>query len=109
MEITSSTVDGCKVVRLSGNLDTNTSPQAQAFFEDLVEAESTCVVADFSAVDYISSAGLRVLLVAAKKLRRVGGELRICSLNEMATEVFEISGFATLFKIFPDADSAVTG
>jgi anti-anti-sigma factor len=109
MEISNQEKGGATVVALVGNFDTNTAALAQAHFDELIAKSPARVIADFSRVDYISSAGLRVLLATGKKLRRSGGELRICSLNEMAAEVFEISGFATLFQIFADADAAIAG
>ena len=64
---------------------------------------------NFEKLDYISSAGLRVLLTAAKQLKRVDGELRICSLNEVVAEVFDISGFTTIFKVFRSESEALDG
>ena len=64
---------------------------------------------NFEKLDYISSAGLRVLLAAAKQLKGIDGELRICSLNEVVREVFDISGFTTIFKVFGSESEALDG
>ncbi len=62
---------------------------------------------NFEKLHYISSAGLRVLLAAAKQLKTADGELRICDLNEVVKEVFDISGFSTIFKIFENETEAL--
>jgi len=62
---------------------------------------------DFSRLDYISSAALRVLLAVAKKLTPNEGELRICNPNDVVNEVFEISGFSTILKVLPSDSEAI--
>jgi anti-sigma B factor antagonist len=62
---------------------------------------------NFEKLQYISSAGLRILLAAAKQLKAADGELRICDLNEVVKEVFDISGFSTIFKIFENETEAL--
>ena len=69
--------------------------------------ESKTVVVDCAALDYISSAGLRVLLVAAKHNRTSGGRLALAALRENVREVFEISGFSAIFALHPTVAAAV--
>ena len=107
MNIAISDAEGVTVVRFEGNLDTNTAPEAQERLDALLDQGSNMVLIDFEALDYISSAGLRVLLATAKKLRGSSGKLHMCSLNEMVTEVFEISGFSTIFSVFPTESEAL--
>ncbi len=107
MELTTTDHGTTQVVRIDGSLDTNTSAQAQTHFDGVLSGSPTCIVVDFGGLDYISSSGLRVLLATGKKLRRTGGELRVCAMNEMAQEVFEISGFSTLFKTFDTVEDAL--
>jgi anti-sigma B factor antagonist len=101
--------DGVTVVQVEGNLDTNTAPEAQERLDDLAAQGVAKVLVDFTDLDYISSAGLRVLLATAKKLRGTGGNLRLCGLNETVAEVFEISGFSTIFAVFPSEAEALEG
>ena len=104
------TVNGdITVVGFEGNLDTNTAPEAEERLSELAREGSGKILIDFADLDYISSAGLRVLLATAKKLRGAGGNLRLCSLNEMVSEVFEISGFSTIFAVFPTEAEALEG
>jgi anti-anti-sigma factor len=109
MNISTSTADGVTVVVFEGSLDTNTAPDAQSRFEELVGEGATKLVVDFEALDYISSTGLRVLLATAKRLRSAGGSLRLCALNETVAEVFEISGFDTILSVFESRDAALAG
>jgi len=93
---------------MAGSLDSATSPEAQKSL-DAVLVSAKKVVLDFSALDYISSAGLRVLLGAAKKLKASGGTLRIFGLNQSVREVFEISGFSGILAVFPSEGEALSG
>ena len=68
MNISTREVDTVTVVHFEGNLDTNTAPEAEQRFNDLISGGASKILVDFGALDYISSAGLRVLLATAKKL-----------------------------------------
>ena len=109
MEITDRTVGDVTIVQLEGNLDTNTAPDAQAHFETLADGGQVRIVVDFGPLNYISSAGLRVLLATAKKLKGMGGQLRMFGLNDTVQEVFEISGFSTMFSVFATEAEALEG
>jgi anti-anti-sigma factor len=60
-------------------------------------------------LDFISSAGLRVLLATAQELKQDGGDLRVCSLNESVKEVFDLSGFSTLLMVLENEETALSG
>ncbi len=109
MEITNSNVGEVRVVRITGNLDTQSFSNAQAKLTGLMDEGAKKILVDFEDLDYISSAGLRILLVVAKQLTSVGGELRICSLNEVVQDVFDISGFSTIFNVAPNRSAALEG
>ncbi len=99
MQISVKTTNEVKVLAFEGRLDTGTSPDAQQQLTRLIEEGETKILVNFEKLDYISSAGLRVLLVIAKQLKTTDGELRICSLNEVVKEVFDISGFDMILPI----------
>ncbi len=84
-------------VELEGRLDTTTAPQLEA---DLKQNMADCenLVMDFAKLEYISSAGLRVLL-AAQKVMNKQGKMTIKNVNESIMEVFEITGFADILTI----------
>jgi anti-sigma B factor antagonist len=109
MNISVSVNGDVTVVSFEGNLDTNTASEAEERLGELASEGSGKILVDFADLDYISSAGLRVLLATAKKLRGAGGNLRLCRLNEMVSEVFEISGFSTIFAVFPTEAEALEG
>lgn len=100
MQITVRDEGDTKVVMLDGKLDTNSTPPAEAEVNSLMDAGATKVLINFEKVSYISSSGLRFLLATAKRLKGTSGELKVCTLNEMATEVFQLSGFSAIIGIF---------
>lgn len=95
------------IVDVAGNLDTTTSPEAQQHLDDLQGGGTTKILVNFAALDYISSAGLRILLATAKGLGSSGGGLRVCGLNESVREVFRISGFDLILNVFADEKAAL--
>ena len=107
MEILVKTVKGVKVLAFQGNLDTQTSPDSERQLNQLIEDGETKFLVNLEKLDYISSAGLRVLLATAKKLKAIGGELRVCSLNEIVAEVFDISGFDLILTVLPNESEAL--
>lgn len=109
MNFETTMIDTVTLVAMDGNLDTNTSVDAQDQINALIDGGATKLLTDFTKVDFVSSAGLRVLLATAKKLGGTGGSLRICGLNEAVNEVFEISGFSTILEVFPTRDDALRG
>jgi anti-anti-sigma factor len=98
MQISTRTSNDVHIVAIAGSLDSGTSPEAQKSL-DAVLASAKKLVLDFSELDYISSAGLRVLLGVAKKLRASGGKLGMFGLNQSVREVFDISGFSSILPI----------
>ena len=76
---------------------------------DRTETKERPMTLDFTKLDYISSAGLRVLLGAAKTLLASGGSLGIFGLNPSVLEVFEISGFSTILAVYPSEAEALAG
>jgi anti-anti-sigma factor len=95
------------VVRPEGRIDTNTSDQLGKGLTDRIDAGARRLVVDMGGTDYISSAGLRVLLLAAKKLKGGGGQLVLAALNPSVRQVFELAGFVAIFAIEPDVEKAV--
>ncbi len=84
-------------VALAGRLDTTTSPRLEAELKESI-AGVTALVFDFASLEYISSAGLRVLL-SAQKIMNKQGSMVIRHVNEMIREVFDITGFADILTL----------
>ena len=107
MNISSREVGDAIVVMVEGNLDTNTSPDAQNYLDQLVNSGSQKILISFESTNYVSSAGLRVVLATAKLLSKNGGDLRLCSLSSTVHDVFEISGFTTILNVFDSEKEAI--
>lgn len=108
MNISEDRRDEAIVVRLEGSLDTGTAPVAQERLTGVVDSGASLVIVDLTALDFMSSAGLRVLLATAKKLRPAG-VLRLFGLNPAVREVFDVSGFSMIFPLFDDEAAALAG
>jgi len=106
MQISTRTSNDIHIVGITGSLDSTTSPEAQKSL-DAVVAGAKKVVLDFSQLDYISSAGLRILLGAAKQLRASGGKFGMFGLNQSVKEVFEISGFSSILSVYQSEAEAL--
>lgn len=109
MDITTRAAKDVTIVAIAGNLDSNTSPQAKETLDAIVAGGGRKIAVDFTSLDYVSSAGLRVMLGTAKQLKAAGGSLRTFGLNQTVHEVFEISGFSTILPVFPTEDAALNG
>jgi len=86
------------VVKISGRLDAVTAPEYESKVALLVAGASRVVV-DFQELEYVSSAGLRALLMAGKPLKATGGQMRFANVNGSVKEVFHITGFTSIFPI----------
>ena len=96
MEIKSTTEGTRLTIAVSGRVDTVTAPELEA---GLKFGDATCVVIDLANVPYMSSAGLRLLLAAHKKMLGKGGELRIANVQETVREVLDITGFSDILNL----------
>jgi anti-anti-sigma factor len=106
VEITKKDENGVICLTITGRLDAVTATDADAMIKDITKEQDTRLLFDLEPLDYISSAGLRVLLAAAKDLKRNNGKMIICALNEEIKKIFEISGFSS---IIPIADTVASG
>ena len=109
MKITSEKIGDVLVIGIAGRLDANTSTELQEHILTKIDVGGTNLAIDFSQVDYISSAGLRVLLMAAKKINASAGKMGLFALKDQIKEVFDIAGFTAIFQIFQSRDEALAG
>lgn len=107
MEIKTENVESVNVVSLNGRLDAGTSGDLEKALGALVSAKATKVLVDCRELEYISSAGLRVLLAAAKQFKKEGGKITLCSLTPNVKQVFEISGFTSIFSLYGTREEAI--
>lgn len=107
MEITQTKQGEVLILALTGRLDAQTSKTLEDQLIPLIEGGEKRVLVDFAPLDYISSAGLRVLLLAARKLTQSNGRIALCALRPTIKTVFDIAGFSTVFPIFATRDEAI--
>ena len=93
------TTDGSKLtMAVSGRLDTNTAPKFETELKSCLDGV-TDLTLDFSGLDYISSAGLRVLLSVQKLMNAGNGTMQVTGCNEIVKEIFEVTGFTDILNI----------
>ena len=107
MEVQLTDQGGTTIVKISGSVDSLNAEQLSATFAPPITQGRVRLVADFSEVNYTSSAGLRSLLAAVKDSRRSGGDLRIAGLQPQVERVLAIAGFTSIIRVFPDVAAAV--
>ena len=107
MEIEEHLQDSLVVVTLAGRVDGFSAPELDKRLSEIVERGDIRVLLDCAKMDYISSAGLRVVLVGARKCQQGGGKLAICSLQPTCKSVMEISGFLTILDCYETRDAAL--
>ena len=100
MEYTVSHEKNIIIVRPIGRLDSTTSPEFEQCLADYLKSPEGHLLLDFDDLDYISSAGLRVVLNAAKVFREVKWQFAACCMQDHVREVFEISGFDSFVSIY---------
>ena len=107
MEIIQKEENGIVFVTIKGRLDADSALEAEKTVENALEGDIDRMLFDLGALDYLSSAGLRVLLSAAKEIKRRDGKIVLCSLTQFVKEIFEVSGFESLVPIADSVDSGV--
>jgi len=107
MEIKQEKRNEIVIIGLVGRLDANTAGQLEKKLLPLIDEGEKQLIIDFSELDYISSAGLRLLLLAAKRLKSIKGKIVLCSMKEYIKEIFEIAGFTPIFTICENQDDAM--
>ena len=98
LNITKNTEDEVLTIALEGRLDTTSSPELEAELRTALE-DVAALTLDLGKLEYISSAGLRVLLSAQKRMNAQGGEMKVCHVGETIMEIFEVTGFSDILTI----------
>jgi serine/threonine-protein kinase RsbW len=101
--------DNRAVISPAGRLDSNTSPRLEMALNDQLRQGITCLFVDMSAVEYIASSGLKVLVAAWRRARDDGGDVVLLGLQPRIVEIFEMVGFDMLFEVFDTLDDALQG
>jgi anti-anti-sigma factor len=106
LDVTTSTIANLTVVRPVGRIDSTTARDFEESLLSAIQNLSNTAIVDLSAVTYVSSAGLRVFLIGAKKAKERGGALTICSAEPHVREVFDVTGFSSLLGLHATLEEA---
>lgn len=108
MVIAEDKVNSIYIVALSGRLDIMHCEQIEYKFNEVIDEKNEhYLLVDCSQLTFVSSAGLRLFIIALKKLNMKGGKMAFCALDAGTMKIFNISGYDKLFKIYPDRETAL--
>ncbi|NSW86499.1 MAG: STAS domain-containing protein [Syntrophobacteraceae bacterium] len=106
MELTGNRHEKGVSLKIKGRMDTLTAPEFEKECTKWMEEGVNHFVLDLGELEYISSAGLRSILLIAKKLKPNNGQICFCSPSEIVAKVFLISGFSSMFSTYDSVDEA---
>ena len=107
MQITTTNEAGASVIRVEGSMDAISVAEFDAEWKKVIEEGSTRVVVEMGGLEYISSAGLRGMLMLAKPTKMKGVALAFAGMRDMVSDMFKLSGFLTILSVHPDVPSAL--
>lgn len=96
-----------RFIRLSGRIDAAAAPTVQKMVRDAAHEGPRCVVIDLADVTFLSSSGLRILLLLTRELRKQKSDIRLCSPRPQVAEVFHLTGFDQIFELFVSREAAI--
>ena len=108
MELKEEPVGAVCVVTARGRLDGNTSGQFGERFDQLIGAGQSKLLVDFSGVDFVTSAGLRIVLTVLKKVKAANGAFALCAVQAQVREVLDITGFTSMMQIHADRAGGIS-
>lgn len=99
--------DDVRIVPVQGRIDATAAPALATIVRETAESGGSRIVLDLSGVSFLSSSGLRILLMLARELKAASGELRLCAMQPTVAEVFTMTGFNQIFTIHRTRDEAL--
>lgn len=109
MQITTRQADTVLVVEMAGHLDTPNSGVASERLSEIVDDGHDKVLLNLEKLDFICSAGMRIILRTSRALEKRGGHLKVCSASGLVTEVFVVAGFSELLDLCENETTALEG
>ena len=109
MNIEETKIGETRVISPDGRLDAQTEEQFQYSVMKNIQDGETSILLDFSKLEYISSAGLRAILIVAKQQKETGGKLGVSGLQPNVAEVFSVSGFDKIVDVYSDLNAGLEG
>lgn len=107
MNIKKEKMNNFSILKIKGRIDTIHSSELEDEVNQLFDSGEKDLIFNCSGMNYISSSGLRVFLVAQKKAKAINGKLFLCDMQPAIQEIFRISGFSNLFRIFDTQEEAL--
>lgn len=107
MNIKKEKINNFSILKIKGRIDTIHSSELEDEVNQLFDSGEKDLIFNCSGMNYISSSGLRVFLVAQKKAKAINGKLFLCDMQPAIQEIFRISGFSNLFRIFDTQEEAL--
>ena len=107
MPVTITRREGALIAAANGRVDSSNAAVFQDELTAATDGDEHSVILDLGGLSYISSAGLRVILLVAKSLQTQGGRLAVCAPSEPIREIFEISGFSQIIPVHSSEDEAI--
>ncbi len=107
MKVETRQLKSVSIVKVSGRVDSLTAPDLEKALQDMLTADRTQLVVDLQETEYMSSAGLRVLVSALKAAKKSGGNVRLAQPSVRVKEVIDLAGLTPVFDIHPDVIEAV--
>ena len=106
MKLETDNVDGIAVARVSGRVDSGNAEDLKQQLAAVIDGGASKLVLDCGHLKYISSAGLRTLLIAIRMTNAAGGSLALSRVPDHVQEILEVSGFVRLLEVFPTPEEA---
>jgi anti-sigma B factor antagonist len=107
MDISEDRKAGAVILALSGKLDATTAKTFEEKILGVIDSGAQRLVVDLSLLEYVSSSGLRVFLLAAKRLQSTDGKIVLCSMKDHVRQVFDLAGFSSILSIYSSRDQAM--
>ncbi len=106
MEIVQEQVNGADVLRLEGRLDASSAKEIKDRISDLAKNKRVNLVVDMAGINFIDSSGLGSLVASLRSVNKLGGDIRIASLQDQVRAIFELTRLHRIFEIFDDSLTA---
>ncbi len=107
MQVTPERSDGILVLSTEGRIDGSNAHRFHDQINKAITSEDKNIVLDLEGLEYISSAGLRIVLLVAKEIRRAESNFALCSMSETVEQVFQLSGFGQIMDIHDSREAAI--
>ena len=107
MLLTKEQINDATIIHCEGRLDATTTIKLENSINQLVDNKNLRIIVDFNKIDYLSSAGMRLLLSMTKRLKSINGQLVLCAIHDDVMEIIKMAGFEQILNIYYSQDDAL--